>query len=198
MGRIQQTRYDHLLRRTTDQYGGDSKVGEALEDLFPVLDVESGPMELLRTTGWKFGMGSHNRISAAATTNVQGIFNPVGSGHLVVVTFAAYFGPSQDVTFGPYFTALTESSLPGAERDTRAGVIRGTVARIQREDDAAASAFGIANTPTDTPFILSDQNGVAVLAPGTGFQFSLATVATQLKTTWLWRERVALNSELNF
>jgi len=199
MGRIQQTRYDELLRRTTAQYGGGSKVGEALEDLFPTLDVESLPMELMRATKWKFGMGRHNFVAAVGTTPAAQLFNPVGSGKLVVITSIIFTaGASFDLQFGPAFTALTDVSVAGAERDTRAGVIAPTVALLQDQDNGAASAFGIIRANSQEPFEISDPNGIAVLSPGTAFRFTTATTAQQFRLSWMWRERVALPEELNF
>jgi len=199
MGRIQQTRYDELLRRTTDQYGGGSKVGEALEDLFPVIEVENAPIELLRATGWNMGMGFVDRTSAVAETNVQQLFNPIGSGHIIVIT-GCYITVSAtgSVNFGPSFTALADGSIGGAQRDLRAGVIRVTVGLTQREDNATASLFGRIIATANIPFKLEDQNGVAVLAPGTGFRIATLGTNVTMKTSWIWRERIALGPELNF
>lgn len=199
MGKILQGRYDRLLRRTTAQVGFGSKVGEALEDLFPTLDVENAPMELLRASGWFFGMGSIDRTAIAANTNNHALFNPPGSGKLVVLT-SLIISSSANATlsWGPIFVALADASVAGAERDTRAGQIEATVALLQREDNAAGSAFGAARVLASSPLVMFDKNGLAVLAPGSGFQMRQSTVALNMQTAWMWRERDAEPEELNF
>ena len=199
MGKILQGRYDRLLRRTTAQVGFGSKVGEALEDLFPTLDVEQAPMELLRAAGWKFGMGSRAATSAAGTFGSHQLFNRVGSGHLIVLTGLYITNAGADIMlFGPSFTQLVDSQGGGAERDTRAGVLSPTVGVTQEEDDGAPSLFGAVRVESNVTFKMEDPNGLAVLAPGTGFRLSGSALAQTLRTSWFWRERVAEPEELNF
>jgi len=199
VGQILQGRYDRLLRRTTAQVGFGSKVGEALEDLFPTLDVEQAPMELLRASGWKFGSGRVIRVAAAGTENAIQLFNPVGSGQLIVLThLMVSVGAATDITYGPTFVALTDASVAGSERDTRAGAISPTVGLLQRQDDGVASAFGLFRGSTTIPQILDDQNGLAVLAPGTGWIIHAAALAQTIRSSWMWRERVAEPEELGF
>lgn len=199
MGRIQQARYDHLLRRTTAQYGGGSKVGEALEDLFPVLEVESVPAELLRSVGWTLGAGQTVVGPAAGTRAVIQLFNPVGSGHLIVLT--SYFfsiTTAGEVAAGPSFDALTGSSLPGQQRDTRANILRNTVGLIQEEDDALVANLFNYRMEAQITVPISDQNDIAVLAPGTGWRLRTFAIDIPLRVSFLWRERVAEPEELNF
>lgn len=199
MGAIQQARYDEFIRRVTDQYGGGSKVGEALEDLFPVIEVENAPMELLRACGWRFGMGRANVTSAVGTTPAIQLFNPVNSGMLIVLTDCLIGAiATLQIEYGPTFVALATSSVAGAERDTRDGAIRPTVGRIQTENDGLGSAFGIVRVVANVPQRLSDQNGLAVLAPGTGFIFTSSSTNVLLQVGFMWREREAVPSELNF
>jgi len=199
MGDINQGRYDRLLRRTAAQVGPGSKVSNALEDLFPVIEVEDAPMELLRASGWIFGMGQIQRTAAAATENAQQLFNPPGSGRLMVLTSLQMMCTVlTTLTYGPTFVALADASVAGAERDTRAGRIEATVGLMQREDDGTASLFGVSRKLANTPFEMSDQNGIAVLAPGSGFVVHAATAALTVFTSWQWRERVAEPEELDF
>jgi len=199
VGRILQGRYDRLLRRTTAQVGFGSKVTEALEDLFPTLDVESLPMELLRASGWHFGSGVVDRTSAVATTNVQQLFNPPGSGLLMTITsLFINVGTLGSVSWGPGFVALADASVPGAERDLRALSIAPTVGLLQREDNGTPSTFGRTVIPASTTLQIVDPNGVAVLAPGTGWLVSTLGTNVNMKTSWQWRERVAEPEELNF
>jgi len=199
VGKILQGRYDRLLRRTTAQVGFGSKVGEALEDLFPTLDVENVPGELLRASGWILGMGRIDRTSAVGETNVQQIFNPAGSGHLITLT-SVYISCNSNtaVSWGASFTELADASNPGQQRDTRDEEIRETVALFQRQDNGGGVVGGIAIISANTPLHLFDPNGIAVLAPGSAFRISTAGTNIRLATGWVFRERVAEPEELNF
>lgn len=199
MGNINQGRYDRLLRRTTAQVGPGSKVGNALEDLFPVLEVENAPIELLRASGWVVGMGQIFATSAVGTTPAHQLFNPPNSSKLVVLTHLSFVATAAVVIrYGPAFVALTDASIPGAQRDTRDGQIRSTVALLQREDDGVASTFAMRRLAASVQQEIFDQNGLAVLAPGSGFVLTSATTNVNLGTSWLWRERVAEPEELDF
>jgi len=199
MGRIQQTRYDELLRRTTAQYGGGSKVGEALEDLFPVIELENTTIELLRACKWIMGMASAVQTPAAGKRAGIAIFNPVGSGQLLVLTSAwIRLGASGVFNCGPIFAALPTASVAGVERDTRDGQIEPTVGLMQTSSDVTQSAFLRINGLSTESYKLSDSNGLGVLAPGTGWQVSADTVDISLSIGFMWRERVAQPEELNF
>jgi len=199
MGRIQQTRYDELLRRTTAQYGGGSKVGEALEDLFPTIDVENVPIELLRATKWVMGQASAVQTPTAGNRAGIALFNPVGSGQLLVLTSAwIRLGANGVFNCGPIFAALPTASVAGAERDTRAGQIESTVGLMQTSANVTQSAFLRINGLSTESYPLSDSNGLAVLSPGTGWQISADTVDVSLSIAFMWRERVAQPEELNF
>jgi len=199
MGRIQQARYDHLLRRTTAQYGGGSKVGEALEDLFPVLEVERVPAELLRSVGWTLGAGQTTVTPVPGTRAVIQLFNPVDSQNLIVLT-SVFFSVTLDgeVSAGPSFDALTGFSIPGQQRDTRVGVLRNTVGLIQEEDDALVANLLNFRMEAQITQAVSDQNDIAVLAPGTGWRLRAFAVTVSLRVSFLYRERVAEPEELNF
>jgi len=199
MGRIQQTRYDNLIRRTTDQYGGGSKVGEALEDLFPVIDVENTPSELLRATGWKLGAGQSSQVPAAATRAAIQLFNPAGSGHLIVLTSVTVsVNTAGPLTSGPSFTALATTSTPGQQRDTRAAVLAETVGLIQEQDDGLVANLFSPFLAANVIFVQTDPNDIAVLTPGTGWRVSTNADDITLRVSFLWRERVANPAELNF
>jgi len=54
---LQQNRYDQLLRRVGDLKGPGSKVNDVLQELFPTIDVENVPGELLFLMGTHIGLG---------------------------------------------------------------------------------------------------------------------------------------------
>lgn len=199
MGEIQQGRYDRLLRRTTAQVGPGSKVGNALEDLFPMLEVESVPAELLRAVGWKLGAGQTTRTPAAGLFSAIQLFNPADSQHLFTLTrMIITVGTATTVQMGPSFTALTRASIAGQQRDTRETVLSETVGLIQDEDSGAVANLTSVFMQANTPFTLEDQNGIAVLAPGTGWRARTASIDVPLRIAFFWRERVAEPEELDF
>lgn len=199
MGRIQTGTFDNLIRRLYSIKGGGSELSETLGDVFPILDLENLPSELLVLRGWVLGMGRIINISAVAATNVHQLFNPPGSGKLVVVT-SLRVGTSvaSTVNYGPAFTALTDTSVAGTKRDTRARSLKPTTSLLQEEDSAPVSAFGSVLFPANSVFDLTDRNEVAVLVPGTAFRISEVGTNQTMRTSWMWRERTAEPSELNF
>ena len=199
MGEIQQGRYDRLLRRTTAQVGPGSKVGNALEDLFPVLEVENTPSELLRAVGWKLGAGQIARTPAAGTRTVIQLFNPAASRHLIVLTsLVVSTGTSATIQSGPSFAPLTRQSIPGQQRDTRDGVLIQTVGLIQDEDNALVANLLNFIAPAGINFLINDANDIAVLAPGTGWRLTTDANDIPLRVSFLYRERVAEPEELDF
>jgi len=197
---IQQNRYDQLLRRVADLKGPGSKVNDALTELFPVIDLERVPAELLLLGNWRTGLGGAQVAAEVASTSRIQLFNPVDSGHLVVIT---------RIDFSTVITAVIEAdtvNIPltinagGANfRDTRSGVATTPVAQIRTQLDATGVAptwivlglFNVNNT-------LQDDNGVAVLAPGTGWVMAPNIPNQSFFCSFFWRERVAEPSELNF
>jgi len=200
VGRIQQARYDHLLRRTGAQVGPDSKVGNALEDLFPTLEVENCPIELLRAVGWRMGMGLVDVTAAVGTVNVHDLFNPEGSRHLVVLTrvIITVQGSTGTINWGLSNTQLSGVINTSVERDTRLSTTAETVAQISRQDNGGTPINGGIFALLNTQFNLEDQNGIAVLAPGSGFRVAVPATGKRMLTSWFWRERVAEPEELNF
>jgi len=199
MGRVQTGVFDNLIRRLYSIKGGGSELSETLGDVFPILDLENLPSELLVLRGWDLGMGRIHNVSAVGTTNVHQLFNPAGSGKLVVIT--SLFWNSTALTealIGPAFAALATTSVAGTKRDLRAGVIKPTTSLLQEEDAAASSEFMRLISPVTTQGELSEQNGIAVLSPGTALRISTTATNTNFRTSWLWRERIAEPSELSF
>lgn len=200
MSEIQQNRYDQLLRRVADLKGPGSKVNDALTELFPMFDVENVPPELLLLGGWRTGLGGAVVNAEAASISRIQLFNPIGSGHLVVVTRIDWlcFGTST-VEMDTVDIAL--SIFPGGSnfRDTRMGVATTPVAQVRTQLDATGLAptwlfRGIANVNNK----LQDSNGVVVLGPGTGIVLAPASLNLTFFCSFFWRERVAEPSELNF
>lgn len=201
MASINQNRWDQLVRRVAAIVGPGSKVNNTIGDLFPMLDVENMPGELLRLSNTRLGMGTATLSNVAAETPKIQLFNPAGSRLLVTLTTMVI---TQSFTGGIsefFLTAVPLTTNVGNTpfRDTRDGVAVSTVAQVRLLSDAAGipahfQYASLANTPTT----FNDSNGIVVLAPGTGITIATNVANRTLTVAFMWRERVAEESELNF
>lgn len=199
MGRVQSARWDGLIRRLFSIKGGGSQLAETLSDAFPVLQLEGGPIELLRLSGFELGIVGQQFTSPVAQTVGAQIFNPVDSGKIVMPTQVTIRSDvASSFFFGVTAVALA-TAVVGRQRDTREGVIARAVAQ-SRAGNNPAPPIGAYQFRLGTAGVISfsDQNGLAVLAPGTGLTFTSVTTNVTVNIGWLWRERTAEPSELNF
>lgn len=195
---LQQTRYDQLVRRVGGIIGPGSKVGEALSDLFPVLDVENQPPELLALAGWRTAWQSTERTSGVGNDSTSQLFNPVDSGHLVAVTQVHIrTGSATSIDIEIQNTALA-AGTPGLYRDGRYGVPRRTVAVASSLDGGTTGGGLRIFAESSVPFSLRDDNGLVVLSPGTGLNIGTVAQNIALLVNYFWRERPAERSELFF
>jgi len=195
---LQQTRYDRLVRRVGGLIGPGSKVSDALSDLFPVIDVERVPGELLRLSETKLLIGGTSFSAAPAKIPSIQVFNPADSGNLVVVSSVSVSSLQlNDYALGVSVVEFATLVARMTFRDTRGPKILQGVAQIRTTDAVAFSSAGtyrfrqLANV-TKT---ITDGNSVAVLFPGTGF--FVQSIATQglMACGFLVRERPFLESE---
>jgi len=195
---LQQNRYDQLLRRVGDLKGPGSKVNDVLQELFPTIDVENVPGELLFLMATRIGFaGTALAPTAGKRTGIQ-LFNPVGSGHLVTIsTVLISTSASGQITFGLTTTALaTNTGIPRL-RDVRGGTNESGVSQLRTSPDAVALSSGLFRTLANVTIFLTDENTVSVLSPGTGLNF-IGAVDMNMTITYFYRERVAEPSELTF
>lgn len=199
MTEIQQNRYDQLVRRVSNIVGGGSMVSEVITELFPMFDVENLPGELFILGGTRLCVGDGSVTAGAGLHPVLQIFNPVDSGHIITVT-TAYCGSNNDVVmnWGRSAAVLTTNIGTVGFRDSRAVGVRPVGQMFS--DSVAAPSGGPGNTRilALTNLILHDQNSLAVLLPGEGFDISTNVLTSSLQATFYWRERVAEAAELNF
>jgi len=195
---LQQTRYDQIVRRVGGIIGPGSKVSEALSELFPVIDVERVPGELLALGQTQICLGSSTLLSDAGESPRIQLFNPVSSGKLLAISTAfANTTIIQVVRFGTSIVALTNGVGTEVFRDRRLAAASRPVGQIRTDSLVAlADAHGQYTSIANVPFVLNDENTVAVLPPGTGFEIGATSRASTLFATFFWRERVALESEL--
>ena len=197
---LQQNRYDQLIRRVGGIIGPGSKVSEALTELFPVIDVERVPGELLLLGGTKIVLASARLAGVAAEIPKIQLFNPADSGVLATVsTIYVSVGSNSLIEFD--FVAAAIGTAIGGEnvRDTRRGVATRTVIEL-RTDSSAGGIPGtfIQKVNLREPLRITDRNGVCVLAPGTGVTVDTAETNRELCVSFFWRERTAELSELSF
>ncbi len=196
---IQQNRYDRLLRRVGGIIGPGSKVGNVVTDLFPMIDVERVPGELLLLGGYVTGWGATNAAGVAAMVPQSQILNPADSGMLITVTRAIIDSSNaQQLFFGLSATVLATATAIERSRDGRVGLAQRTVGQVRLATNAVATPVTGRIRIVAGPVVLEDDNGLAVLPPGVAFTVSGAQQNTSLTCTYFWRERPAESSELNF
>jgi len=196
---VQQTRWDRIIRRASGSIGPGSRVGETLSELFPVLDVERVPGELLLLGGTGIAHGGGQIASIISTAPTAQLFNPVGSGSLITITrVSVTFSATTSVAWGTTIAARGTIIATQVFRDMRRVLPALPVGQVRQEAVVAgASGTNQARSPGSTAYIIQDDNGVAVLAPGSGFEIGGAIGVNTLFYSFYWRERPAEEAELS-
>lgn len=163
-----------------------------------MIDVENTPMELMFLNRNVPVMAASLLAGVAAEIPKIQVFNPVDSGTLLTVT--SVFISVETASFVEMDLTNVAIATPVATkvRDTRAGHQTLALGELRVE----SSAGGI---PTSwgqelealKPLSIEDQNGICVLAPGTGLTVDTAETNRALRVSFFWRERVAEPAELN-
>lgn len=196
---VQQTRWDRIIRRVTGSIGPGSRVSETISELMPVLDVERVPPELQLLGGTILGYGGKTVTAVAAETPKIQLFNPASSGNIITITSCLVAVDSLAlVRFTNESSARASASASERFRDSRGGVLAEPVAQVRHESTAGLiPAIGIFSGQVDLAYVLSDVDGISVLAPDTGFVVSPDGTNLALTVTFFWRERPVLESELS-
>jgi len=197
MTEIQQNRYDQLIRRVNNIVSGGSMVGDALNELFPMIDVENVPGELLAIMGTDLGIGASSLTGAAGETAKIQLFNPVGSRQLITCTKIVYSSSVATTSrIAINNTALTTAVSTQIFRDRRKLLTARPVGTIRQVSSVPLTdAHMLIQLVAATPFVLEDVNGICVLNPGSGIEVSNGTPASGMTVTFFWRERVGEPSE---
>jgi len=196
---IQQGRYDRTMRRVGDLKGPGSKVAEVLSEVFPVVDLERLPPELFALGGTVLAFGGASRAPAAAEFGRIQVFNPLGSGKILTVT-SAVLGTTLDdgIVWGMVNGVLGTVVSTQRNRDQRLGFVTLPVGQIATDSTiGVAIATGQIAVLASDPLLLTDENGLAVLPPGFGFEISSISADITVRATFFWRERVMEPSEIN-
>jgi len=196
---IQQTRYDRLLRRVAGIIGPGSKVGEVLTELFPTIDVENVPPELLILMGTNAAFGGGTITGAAGEAAKMGLFNPPGSSQVITLTdvTVGQDSTSSVIRWGFNTNELATQIQTEVFTDKRNPLVQLPVGRVSTESAVAlASGTGQVRLLNNTPLHLSAKNGLAILRPGIGWEVGLLTQAAAIFVTFYWTERTMEASEL--
>jgi len=197
---LQQNRYDRLIRRVGGIIGVGSKVSEVLTELFPMIDVEGDRGELQLISGTALGMGGQVKSGASGETAKIQLFNPVDSGKLITVTDIFIAADATQNIFLSRTTILLSSGV-GTQlpRDTRQSLTDRPVGAIFSESSVPfADAHMQIRLIASTTFHMHATNDLMVLSPGNGMTVGSGIAQSTFRVSFLWRERAAEQSELNF
>lgn len=199
MSELQQNRYDQLLRRVADLKGPGSKVNDVLGELFPTIDVENVPSELLLLMGSRLCMArTQTAAGGAGNFGIHLLRNAAGSGALGTLLALSVGGSAaSNFNIGP----TLNSGTPAGTRafvDTRI-FGQGTALVTMADNNSlviGSNFFAFQSNASGQAWFVPPK-GMAVVAPGTAFSVSNGTANQTLDVSWLWVERVAQPSELN-
>ncbi len=192
---VQQTRWDRIIRRVSGSIGPGSRVSETLSELFPVLDVERVPAELLLLGGTRLAMGSLRVVAAGANFAQVMLRNPGGSGQLITVTEVRISSPtSQRFVIGPTQNTFTVAGNQ-AIADTRE-FPNGPTGQVLGDSLLVFGASFWQPFLLDQEIVVQPPDALAVLAPGTALSVSASVSTSDVTVSFLWRERSAEESEL--
>ena len=198
MTELQQNRYDQLLRRVGDLKGAGSKVNDVLQELFPTIDVENVPGELLFLMGTRIGWaGTAKSPTAGKKAGIQ-LFNPAESGMLITIS-SLHYGSSNVSTYtiGIGTTALATNTGLARFRDSRVGTGPSGVSQLRTSPDEVGISNVIVRLLGNALGLMTDGNSLCVLGPGTGISVT-GSVDVNFNCNFFYRERVAEPSELSF
>ena len=199
MAELQQNRYDQLIRRVGGIIGVGSMVSEAIGELFPMLEVENTTPELLALSGWRTAWQSTERPALAANTSASQLFNPAGSGTIAAVTrLLIAVSPAAALQMEIEDAQIGGTPVRGLFRDSRFGGARETTLTTEHADGIAVGGGLFLRLPNITIQDIRDDNGIVVLAPGSGLSIGTIDVNIRMTINYFWRERPAEPSELSF
>ena len=196
---IQQTRYDRLIRRVAGIIGPGSKVSEVITELFPTIDLENVPAELLVLGGTAIAFRGTDVAAGAGLSNASQLSNPIGSGKIITVTqVLIHVASTTNVVFTLAHGLLTSSNGFGEFRDSRnsPGAPSAAVGNTRIQTGATVNPGFELRVGSGGSFSLRDNNDIAVLLPGDQLTVAIATVQQTLTVAYFWRERPAEQSEL--
>ena len=165
---LQTARYDRLVRRVGGIIGPGSKVTEALSEMFPMLDLENMPHELLVLANTQTVFSTIIQLGVAGEFSQAQLFNPGGSETIVIPTSCFLSGSNLGVAWELTETQITPPGFSGQFRDTRSGFGLESAGKVSAATDAVLiPQRGRVDVPITDTTVVKDSDGIAVLAPGT-------------------------------
>ncbi len=195
---LQTGRYDQLIRRVGGLYGGGSKVVEALPELFPVLELENTTPELIALTGWRTAWQSTERPGSALEPSASQLRNPAGTQALLAVTRIDIQSSINTPIQAEISATDFGTPVPGLFRDSRFGIPRSSAGVVASADNVAVGGGLRIRVLSGDILIIRDDNGIVLLTPGANLNIGSTLDNVRLTVTYWWRERIGLESELNF
>jgi len=196
---LQQTRYDRLLRRVGGIIGPGSKVSEVLTELFPTIDVENVPSELLILAGTNTAFGGGTIVGAAGEAPKMGLFNPADSNTIITLTDVFITESSANNVFRWALNVNQLATNLGTQtfRDTRRPIVERPVGLVTSESSATfAGATGQMRVTQNQELHLFPANDICNLRPGIGFEIGNSILTSTIWCTFYWRERPMEASEI--
>lgn len=196
MSTLQTARYEQFLRRLFRLVEG-GVLPRMQNDVSPVINIEDPADDaLLFWKGHRLASGVVAGTAAVAEFGTASLFNPLGSGKLVVVR-AIRVGLSSPIwTFG--FTQDRTGTVQSNLRfsDTRAALTTVPTAELGFDSEAALPTVQIWRVQTNNATAGAVLIPKFVLAPGTGLQVANNTTNNAIVVNFQWLERTAEDSEL--
>ncbi|KKK68551.1 hypothetical protein LCGC14_2942920 [marine sediment metagenome] len=196
---VQQTRWDRIIRRVSGSIGPGSRVSETLSELFPVLDVENVPAELLMLGGSRLAIGRTSQAPVAAQFNHSMLRNPGDSG-LIITVYEIRFSSTTAQVIQCGLT-LNTFTVGGSKQfaDSRLGATNLPTGEIRIVTGAEVGPdFTRFNVTPETDTIWRPPLAIAVLGPASAVALQCGTANTQLTVSYFWKERSAEEAELQF
>ena len=167
--------------------------------MFPVLELENTTPELLALSGWRTAWQSTERPAAVGDTTRSQLSNPAGSNVIAAVTMLMLTGDTASVVQAELDTvSIGGTPIRGLFRDSRFGVPRNTALTVESVDGGTVGGGLRIRIPAGENVFLRDDNGIVVLTPGTRLSIGTVVFNVRLTVNYFWRERAALDSEINF
>jgi len=200
LNQIQSGRWDELLRRLFPVK--DRTIAPVLaSELVGQVVVQNWEPELYVLRGERLAIGTATQTAVAAEFPHTQLFNPAGSGNLLIVDEIWLRSPSNllyDLAFQDVVT-VGFTNVGSSFRDTRLGVasVVGTTVGVLSVDTNVALTGGATVGRYNSEGLRSSVvKPKIILGPGTSLIVRGLTVNTTMSITYLWRERIAEPSEL--
>jgi len=196
---LQTDRYSQMIRRVGAMIGPGGRVVEVLTELFPVIELEDAPPEILALGGWRIAWMSTERPADPVQVSTSQLFNPAGSGTIMAVTQVGLRANTATTLNAEIQDAqIGGTPVRGLFRDGRFGGARETTATVASADGVAVGGGLRWRLDTTEQHVIRDDNGIVVLTPGTGLSINTVSTNVVFTVNYFWRERAAEQSELNF